>query len=73
MHTTIADDENEESKSAALLLNNRSNIDQFVNSKYLKNISTIKQKMAVYCNEGKSSTNRECLGKFQFGTTQMGL
>ena len=63
MHTTVMDKEEREVEEHIfhqvatsvlrkewLLLDNQSMVDQFVNAKYLTNISTAEQLMTVYCN-----------------------
>ena len=40
-----------------LLLDNHNTVDQFVNSKYLTNISNVDQQITVYCNTRSKATN----------------
>ena len=73
LHTTFAYSSNDDSEGVEhifhqsimgilsntwLLLDNQSSVDQFMNPKYLRDISTVEKSIYAYCNAGKPSTNQ---------------
>ena len=57
-----------------VLLSNKSNLDQFVNPKYLTNIHTVKQPIMVYCNAGLTTSNQKGMfGNFSVWYNPQGI